>query len=148
MATKNSKHRSSRSVMVAEEHDDASPDDVEPGLLLPQHPAESSSPALPLAPWLVHPGRVNRDCWGAASWRALRHCCWICFFCNGVVKRGHLAGLYRRPRLSHLCRPSHLLVHTINNTLEGAYGPRRTLFHLFRDRGLSVAATCRPSSLP
>jgi len=46
--------------MVAEEHDDASPDDVEPGLLLPQHPAEpsSSSPALPLAvaaPWLIHP---------------------------------------------------------------------------------------------
>ena len=48
--------------MVAEEHDDTSPDDVEPSLLLPQHPAEPSSPALPLAaaPWLIHPARTNR----------------------------------------------------------------------------------------
>lgn len=55
--------------MVAEEHDDASSDDVEPGLLLPQHPAEpsSSSPALPMAaaaaaappPRLIHPGQIN-----------------------------------------------------------------------------------------
>jgi hypothetical protein len=44
--------------MVAEEHDDASPDDVEPGLLLLEQPAEPSSPAgplLPLAPPLIHP---------------------------------------------------------------------------------------------
>jgi hypothetical protein len=46
--------------MVEEEHDDALPDDAEPGHLLPQRPAESasSSPAfLPLAtptPRLVH----------------------------------------------------------------------------------------------
>jgi hypothetical protein len=42
----------------AEEHDDASPDDVEPGLLLLEQPAEPSSPAgplLPLAPPLIHP---------------------------------------------------------------------------------------------
>jgi hypothetical protein len=49
-----------RSVMIAEEHDDASPDDVEPGLLLPQHPAEpssssSSGPVLPMDPQLNHP---------------------------------------------------------------------------------------------
>jgi hypothetical protein len=31
------------SVMAAEEHDDTSPDDVEPGLVLHQHPAEASS---------------------------------------------------------------------------------------------------------
>jgi hypothetical protein len=49
--------------MVAEKHDDASPDDVEPGLLLPQHPAEPSSPALPLAtaPWLIHSARTNEQ---------------------------------------------------------------------------------------
>jgi hypothetical protein len=44
--------------MEAEEHDDASPDDVEPGLLLLEQPAEPSSPAgplLPLAPPLIHP---------------------------------------------------------------------------------------------
>ena len=45
--------------MVAEEHDDASPDDAEPGHLVPEHPPEPSSPALPLAilptPRLVHP---------------------------------------------------------------------------------------------
>ena len=50
------------SVMIAEEQDDASPDDSEPGHLVPEHPPEpssSSSPALPLAilptPRLVHP---------------------------------------------------------------------------------------------
>ena len=54
------------SVMVEEEHDDALPDDAEPGHLLPQRPAESasSSPAfLPLAtptPRLVH-------CWNLLS---------------------------------------------------------------------------------
>jgi hypothetical protein len=44
--------------MIAEKHDDASPDDVEPGLLLLEQPAESSSsttPLLSLAPWLIHP---------------------------------------------------------------------------------------------
>lgn len=48
------------SVMVEEEHDDALPDDAEPGHLLPQRPADSasSSLALPLAtPRLVHPAR-------------------------------------------------------------------------------------------
>lgn len=54
--------------MVEEEHDDALPDDAEPGHLLPQRPAESasSSPAfLPLAtptPRLVHrPGHGRPD---------------------------------------------------------------------------------------
>ena len=51
--------------MVEEEHDDALPDDAEPGHLLPQHPAESpsSSPALLLAtPRLVHhPGLFFPD---------------------------------------------------------------------------------------
>ena len=37
--------------MVAEEHDDASPDDVEPGLLLPQHPLQLP-PLLLLLPFL------------------------------------------------------------------------------------------------
>jgi len=72
--------------MVAEEHDDASPDDVEPGLLLPQHPAEPSSPALPLAaPWLIHPARTSRGWdWELGAVKALQHhYCWICF-CNGV----------------------------------------------------------------
>jgi hypothetical protein len=45
--------------MVAEEHDDASPDDVEPGLLLLEQPAEPSAasggPLLPLAPRHIHP---------------------------------------------------------------------------------------------
>jgi hypothetical protein len=51
--------RSRGSVMVAKEHGDASPDDVEPSLLLLEQPAESSSPGdgplLPLAPQLIHP---------------------------------------------------------------------------------------------
>jgi hypothetical protein len=67
--------------VVAEEHDDASSDDVEPGLLLPQHPAEpSSSPALPMAaaaaaappPWLIHPGQTTST--GCVALGAARLC--------------------------------------------------------------------------
>lgn len=65
MARKNRKGHQWISVMVEEEHDDALPDDAEPGHLLPQHPAEfpSSSPALPLAattPRPVHPKIFSR----------------------------------------------------------------------------------------
>ncbi|KAE8798744.1 hypothetical protein D1007_25925 [Hordeum vulgare] len=60
-------HRSTEraSVMVAEQHDDAAPDDVEPGPVLPQHPRQppsstsstptSSSLLLLLLPHIVHP---------------------------------------------------------------------------------------------
>jgi hypothetical protein len=45
--------------MVAEEHDDASPDDVEPGLLLLEQPSDppatAPGPLLPLAPRHIHP---------------------------------------------------------------------------------------------
>lgn len=61
-----------QSVGVAEEQDDASPDDVEPCHLVPEHPPEPpssscSSPALPLlaaaTPRLVrdHPGRMDEQ---------------------------------------------------------------------------------------
>ena len=51
-------------VVVAEERDDASADDVEPGLVLPQHPAQpsssGSSPVLAaVALHLVHPTQNN-----------------------------------------------------------------------------------------
>ena len=35
-----------------------------------------------------------------------------------------------------------------DSPLGTADGPRRALFHLLRDRGSSVAATCRPSDFP
>jgi hypothetical protein len=50
------------SVMVADEHDDASPDDAEPGHLVSEHPPESSSsscPALPLLAILPTPRPVH-----------------------------------------------------------------------------------------
>ena len=107
------------SVMVEEEHDDALPDDAEPGHLLPQRPTESaasssSSPALPLlatpTPRLVHrpgPGRpdgggevMNRGTEGeepstkapAADALALDlHLGRCC----GVLNPARLVGLYR-----------------------------------------------------
>ena len=112
--------------MVEEEHDDALPDDAEPGHLLPQRPAESaasSSPALPLlatpTPRLVHrpgPGRsdgrrrVNRGTEGeepstkapAADALALDlhlgRCC-------GVLNPARLVGLYRGRKGSRHCLP-------------------------------------------
>jgi hypothetical protein len=86
--------------MVAEEHDDASPDDAEPGHLVPEHPPEpSSSPALPLAilptPRLVHSrtdGRMNEQRHGGCAAPLLRDLHLCC--CRGVVNTEHLVGLY------------------------------------------------------
>jgi|UPI000220A5D7 hypothetical protein len=60
------------SVVVEEEHDDALPDDAEPGHLLPQRRAEptaSSSPALPLLLATPTPRPVHRPGRTAASKR-------------------------------------------------------------------------------